>query len=575
MAKYCLPSLFQVGTGKGESHIRFQEMPYRRISFEEIERRYRELIQDFRAATDAAACMDVLLRRDALHADMTPMELCYVRHDMDVNDPFYAVEQAYYDEIGPRVSDLSSQLDALIVKSPFRGELEKITGSLALTMMEEGLRGSDSRLIPLATEENELLSRYNHLTSNAAVQWEGRAVKRNLMTAWTQSEDREVRRRAALAVSESWEAQRGELEALYGQLVDNRSRQAQVLGLKSYVELSYHRMYRIGYGPEEVSRFREQVKRRLVPLLVELDEKRRERLGLTHLYSYDCSVSFPNGNPVPLGDTAACLAATREMYTRLSPETAEFIACMLDNHLYDVEIRDGKRGGGYMMTFEKYRAPFIFANFDGTSENAYIMCHEGGHAFQTWLKRDEDVRLRCGYTSEAAETHAMSMEFFTWPYMELFFGERAEDYRRMHLERAVRLVGRECLQDEFEQRVYEQPELSPEERNLLWQRLEREYVPCDDHSGNPNLEQGCGWQRIPHVFQWPFYAVDYALAQVCALQYCQWMHADFTAAWQSYLGFCRSTGNLSFPELVRQAGLKDPFAEDTLSSLVDWLRRFL
>ena len=99
-------------------------MPYRRISFEEIERRYRELIQDFRAATDAAACMDVLRRRDALHADMT--------------------------------------------------------------MMEEGLRGSDSRLIPLATEENELLSRYNHLTSNAAVQWEGRAVKRNLMTAWTQ-----------------------------------------------------------------------------------------------------------------------------------------------------------------------------------------------------------------------------------------------------------------------------------------------------------------------------------------------------------------------------------------------------
>lgn len=161
-------------------------MPYRRITFEEIERRYRELIQDFRAATDAAACMDVLRRRDALHADMTPMELCYVRHDMDVNDPFYAAEQAYYDEIGPRVSDLASQLDALIVASPFRSELERITGSLAMTMMEEGLRGSDSRLIPLATEENELLSRYNHLTSNAAVQWEGRAVKRNLMTAWTQ-----------------------------------------------------------------------------------------------------------------------------------------------------------------------------------------------------------------------------------------------------------------------------------------------------------------------------------------------------------------------------------------------------
>ena len=124
MAKYCLPSLFQVGTGKGESHIRFQEMPYRRITFEEIERRYRELIRDFQAATDAAACMDVLRRRDALHADMTPMELCYVRHDMDVNDPFYAAEQAYYDEgvvggIKARLtgSALEVELDGMDVKA--------------------------------------------------------------------------------------------------------------------------------------------------------------------------------------------------------------------------------------------------------------------------------------------------------------------------------------------------------------------------------------------------------------------------------------------------------------------------
>ena len=219
--------------------MRFQNMPYRRIGYNELERRYQELIRDFQAAPDATACMDVLLRRDALNADSTPMELCYVRHDMDVNDPFYAAEQAYYDETGPRIADLSSQLDALIVTSPFRGELEKITGSLALTMMGEGLRGSDSRLIPLAAEENELLSRYNRLASNATVQWEGRAVKRNLMTTWTQSQDWETRRRAAAAVSASWEEQRGEMEALYGQLVDNRSRLAKLLGLSSYVEMSY------------------------------------------------------------------------------------------------------------------------------------------------------------------------------------------------------------------------------------------------------------------------------------------------------------------------------------------------
>lgn len=280
----------------------------------------------------------------------------------------------------------------------------------------------------------------------------------------------DVLRRASRAVSASWEEQRRELEEIYSLLVDNRTRQARMLGFSGYTEMSFCLMHRIGYGPEEVRRFREQVKRYLVPLHVQLEERRRKRLGLDKLYSYDTGVYFLNGNPKPLGDTAACLAATREMYTRMSPETAEFIAFLLDNGLYDVDVRDGKRGGGYMTFFEQYRAPFIFANFDGTGENAYIMCHEGGHAFQGYLKRDEELRERRGYTSEAAETHAMSMEFFAWPYMELFFGERAEDYRAKHLEEAVSLILSQCQQDEFQQLVYDDPGLTPSERNELWPR---------------------------------------------------------------------------------------------------------
>lgn len=317
---------------------------------------------------------------------------------------------------------------------------------------------------------------------------------------------------------------------------------------------------------------REQVKQYVVPLWEQLEEQRRERLGLSHLYSYDSGIWFLNGNPQPLGNAKDCLEATREMYTRLSPETAQFITFLLDNGLYDVEIRDGKRGGGYMTFFEKYHAPFIFANFDGTTENAYIMCHEGGHAFQGYLKKDEAIREQCGLTSEAAETHAMAMECFTYPYMELFFGERAQDYRLMQLADSVRLIVSECLQDEFQQRIYEQPDMSARQRNALWAGLEKEYFPGKDHTGNENLLQGCGWQRIPHMFQWPFYAIDYALAQVCALEYYHWAGEDRKAAWQSYLMFCRKTGTESFPRLVADAGLKDPFAEETIQELAQWLQ---
>lgn len=546
-------------------------MPYERVTYEEIERRYRELIREVQTAADGTACLDALRRRGRLAADMTPMELCWVRHDMDVNDSFYAAEQDYYDEIGPKLADLAHQFDQALLASPHRNEVERALGRQAVTMMELAQQGFDSRLIPLAQEENELRSRYAQVSSNAAALWEGERVKLNLMTPYLQSPDRETRRKASLAVSAARQELRSELEEIYSLLVDNRTRQAKLMGFSSYTELSYCLMRRIGYGPEDVRRFREQVKRHIVPLYVRLEERRRQRLGLEKLYSYDSGVSFLNGNPTPQGDTAACLEATREMYTRMSPETAEFIAFLLDNGLYDVEIRDGKMGGGYMTFLEKYRAPFIFANFDGTSENAYIMCHEGGHAFQGYLKRDEELRELRDYTSETAETHAMSMEFFAWPYMALFFGDRAEDYRTMHLEDAVRLIISQCVQDEFQQQVYDRPDMTPEERNALWAQLERDYWPAKDYGGDEFQLAGCGWQRIPHMYQWPFYAIDYALAQVCALEYLRWMNEDHDAAWNSYLDFCRRTGTDSFPGLVRSAGLGDPFGEETLPALAQWL----
>lgn len=552
--------------------MNFYDMPYQRVSYEEIAQRYQKLQEDLQNVPDGESCLAILKQRYQLIDDMTSMELCYVRHDMNVNDSFYAAEQDYYDEIGPRLSDLSNQFDKLLLTSPHRPFLEKILGHQAFTMMEEAQRGFDSRLIPLAQEENNLLSQHNQLVSNGKVLWNGTEVKRSLLTSEVNSPDRETRKKASLAISASWEAQRAELEGIYDRLVDNRHQQAKVLGFSNYVELSYHRMNRIGYGPGDVSRFREQVKQHLVPLLTQLEERRRIRLGLEHLYFYDNGIFFLNGNPRPQGDTNACLEATREMYTRLSPETAEFIAFLLDNHLYDVEIRDGKRGGGYMTSFEKYRSPFIFANFDGTSENAYIMCHEGGHAFQGYLKRTEEIRELCQFTSEAAETHAMSMEFFTHPYMELFFGDRANDYRTMHLEDALHLIARQCQQDEFQQRIYEQPDMTPSERNALWAELEHTYLPFRDYSGNENLMQGCGWQRIPHMYQWPFYAIDYALAQVCALEYYHWMNQDASGAWQSYLTFCRQTGTADFPTLVHNAGLDNPFSEGTLQKLMDWLQ---
>ncbi|MDO5422560.1 MAG: M3 family oligoendopeptidase [Eubacteriales bacterium] len=551
--------------------MRFCDMPYQRVDYGEIQERYQKLIHAASQASGGEDVREILNERRRITEDLTPKELCYVRHDMDVNDAFYAEEQAYYNQVGPELADLSNQLDRELLAPRLRPCLEKIVGSQAVAQMEASQEDSASGLVPLLQEENALIERYAQISSNLTVRWEGEEINYNQLRPFSDSADRETRKRAALAAAEAWEKPRAELEDLYDKLVDNRNRQAKLLGFSNYVEVSYRRMWRIGYGPEEVAKFRDRVKQDLVPIAREAEKSRGQRLGMEHLYSYDKGIYFTEGNPKPSGDAKECLEATRRMYRAMSPETAEFIDCLLDNGLYDVEIRPGKRDGGYMTSFEKYRVPFIFANFDGTTENAYIMCHEGGHAFQYYLKRNEEIRERCTLTSEAAETHAMAMEFFAWPYMELFFKDRAEDYRKMHLHDALQLILRECQQDEFQQAVYENPGMTKEARNRLWSRLEKDYFPDADHGENEYLAKGCGWQRIPHMFHWPFYAIDYALAQVCALEYCRWMKEDREEAWQSYLTFCRLTGEMSFPELVRAAGLSGPFAEKTMKELAGWL----
>lgn len=552
--------------------MNFNDMPYQRITYEEVAGCYQELFRELRAATGEEECRAVLKKRYQLFEKMTPIDLCYVRHDMDVNEPFYAEEQKYYDEIGPKLSDLYNQFDRLMVESPYCSCFEKWMGDFAFSIIRANLEGHDSKLIPLEQEENALTSRYSQLTANGKVNYNGRLVSRNTLALEQQSPDREVRRRVYRAVAESWEAQHGELEDIYGSLVRNRDKQAKMLGFENYVKLSYLRMNRIGYTPEDVKCFREQVKKYLVPVAGALNERRKKRLGLEHLYSWDSGIHFLEGNPIPLGDERFCMEMTGKMFSRLSPETEEYINFMLENGLYDVEVRDGKRSGGYCTQFEAYRAPFIFANFDGTSENAYIMSHEGGHGFYFYLKRNEEIRERGWYTSEMAETHAMSMEFFLAPYMEMIFGERAEDYRRMHLENAVSRIVYQCQQDEFQQIIYEQPQLTVQQRNEVWMRLEEEYFPYREYTEEERGRIGYRWQRIPHMYYWPFYAIDYALAQVCALEYYKWMNEDSDRAWESYLTFCRASGNMNFPEAVKAAGLGNPFEEESLKDLMDWLQ---
>ena len=248
---------------------------------------------------------------------------------------------------------------------------------------------------------------------------------------------------------------------------------------------------------------------------------------------------------------------------------------MTERDLFDVEAKKGKEGGGYCTYINDYKAPFIFSNFNGTQGDVEVLTHEAGHAFQVYSSRDVIVPEYIWPTYEAAEIHSMSMEFFTYPWMELFFEEDTDEFKFSHVSGALEFLPYGVAIDEFQHVVYENPELTPEERRNEWKKIEQKYLPETDYDGIEPLIHGSLWHRQGHVFASPFYYIDYTLAQVCALQFWKRANEDFDSAWNDYLTICKLGGSLPFGEIVKSANLLSPFEDGTLESIVSHVKDFL
>lgn len=263
------------------------------------------------------------------------------------------------------------------------------------------------------------------------------------------------------------------------------------------------------------------------------------------------------------------------MYEELSPETKEFFDFMMDNGLFDVLGRKNKRVGGYMTYLPLYQAPFIFANFNGTSGDVDVITHECGHAFQGYLAGKDPIMEHADITMETAECHSMSMEFFTEKWMDRFFGNGADAYRRMHLEDACMFIPYGCMVDEFQHIIYENPELTPLQRKEVWRSLEKEYKPHLDYEGDPFFGEGGYWQQQHHIYSVPFYYIDYVIAQTVAFEYKLWMDEDYKAAWQSYLKLCKLSASDFFTNMIPEVGLKLPFEAGCMKEMAEKLEKKL
>ncbi len=549
---------------------KFSELPYSRPDIDAAVKEYEGLLSALRGAKSYDEAKAAFLAAEKLDTHLSTLSsLVYVRNTMDTTDEFYAAEMQFMNENLPNLIPAGKALNEAIVNGPFRADFEREYGSHFIKLLENELRTQDERMIPELVEESELTTEYSKLAASCTTDFRGETCNFYGLLKHMQSTDREERKEAFEKWAALYESIADGLDGLYDKLIAVRLRMAEKLGFASYTELAYRNMGRLDYTPEQVKKFREQVREVITPAVAKLFEEQRKRLGVDRLHYYDEALVYPEGNADPIGGKDYMVSAAREMYSELSPETKEFFDFMADYELFDLETRPGKHLGGYCTSFPEYKAPFIFSNFNGTSADADVLTHEAGHAFQAYLaERSIPIGALQGSTSEINEIHSMSMEFFTYPWMEKFFGENADKYRYAHLADALSVIPYMVSVDEFQHEVYAHPDMSAAERRGVWRSLERKYMPWRDYDRNEFLEGGGFWMQKQHIFLYPFYYVDYALAQVCTFQLYDEMKRDRASAWQRYLSLCRLGGTKGYFELLRSVGLLLPFEDGAVAKSV-------
>lgn len=547
--------------------MKFTQIPYQRPDIGALSKRMNELITEFKAG-DEQKQMTALDEINKLRNHFETMySFASIRYTQDTSNKQNQEEQDFFDNNEPAYTGLVTEYYKALVNSKYRKQLEAKFGQQLFHIAEMKLKTFSPEVEADLVLENQLSSEYTKLIASAHIQFDGKELSLSELSPYLTSHDRDTRKNSNIAKYKFFTEKTADLDRIYDGLVKQRTKIARKLGFKTFTELAYMRLMRHDYNAEMVKNYREQIRKYIVPLVTELKAKQAKRLGLDKLKYYDEALLFKTGNARPKGGEEWMLDKAKKMYDELSPRTSEFFDYMMDNELMDLVSRKNKAAGGYCTFLNDYKSPFIFANFNGTMHDVTVLTHEAGHAFQGYSSRNYSVPEYYFPTYEACEIHSMSMEFLTWPWMKLFFEESTDKFLFEHLCGAIQFLPYGVTVDEFQHWVYDNPDATPEERKKQWRNIEMKYLPHRDYEDNTFLQGGGFWQQQGHIFQSPFYYIDYTLAQVCALQFWKRANEDRKQALKDYEELCNAGGSQSFLELVKLAKLTSPFKDGCLEGV--------
>ncbi|WP_179395677.1 M3 family oligoendopeptidase [Lacticaseibacillus absianus] len=553
--------------------MNFNEVPYTRPDAEAVMAQVRQGAADLQAAKDGDAAVAVANRvTDLLNDTMSQSMYTEIRHTVDTRDAFYAQENEFWNEFQPQLANAEVDYLKAVLASPFREALETVYPKPYFLKAEDQMKTNKPEVVALQQKANALSSEYTKLIASAQLDFNGQTYTLAQIGPLRDDADRATRKAANDAYWGFFAAHEAEFDRIYDEMVKTRTEIARKLGFKDFAEMSYVFMDRFDYDEDMVATYRHEVQTKVVPLVQAQRAKQAKRLGLDHLAYYDLGVQFKSGNATPEGTADELVEAARQMYHEMSPESGAFFDHMVQSNLLELLAKPGKASGGYATFIPAIESPFIFANFNGTSDDVDVLTHEAGHAFQTYLAqwiRPGDCVFP---TFEAAEIFSMSMEFIAYPWMQSFFGTQTPKYKYAHLQAALEFLPYGILVDHFQHQVYTHPDWTPAARKAEWRRLEKLYNPDKDFSDNADLERGIWWMRQGHIFEAPFYYIDYTIAQVVAYQFWKRFNVDHDeTAWQDYMTMAKAGGSKTLLELIALGHLRSPFEagalDDTLTAV--------
>jgi len=517
--------------------------------------------------------------RDASELEAVISEdVCWRQIKMTCDTENKALEESFnyfMRELQPRIQPWSDKLNRKLLASTFVDQLPVATYATFLRNIRKQIDLYREVNVPIQSEISVLQQQFGVIAGKMTIIVQEQEYTLQQAAKFLEDEDRSLREQVYLQIAERRYQDRDSLDQLFDQLLQKRNQLALNAGMKNYRDYRFLELGRFDYDHTMCEQFHQAVKEEVMPLVNEIYAKKKERLGLTTLRPWDIEAEPVGTTPLrPFADAAELTEKSIACLRRLHPFFGDCIATMRRMHRLDLESRKGKAPGGYNCPLAETGAPFIFMNAAGTLDDVTTMVHEGGHAVHSFLTHSLPLNGFKEYPTEIAEVASMSMELFTMDYWDSFFSDPAEWQRakEQQLERVITIFPWIATIDKFQHWIYTHPQHSIEERNRVWLSIVNEYSSSVVDFSGLEVYRAYQWQRQLHLFEVPFYYIEYGIAQLGAIGLWQQYHQDPRVALENYIKALSLGGTKTLPELFAAAGLPFDFSAGHIRTLMQFVQ---